>query len=94
MHDMIQADKGFNIRDECAARLVTLHIPPGKRGAVQLSAAAVSKTKRIANLRILVEQVIRRLKTFRVLQTEIPITMGGVWFKVMGGGTIEVFRIC
>jgi len=75
MHDMIQADKGFNIRDECAARLVTLHIPPGKRGAVQLSTSAVSKTKRIANLRILVEQVIRRLKTFRILQTEIPITL-------------------
>lgn len=75
MYDMIQADKGFNIASECESRLITLDIPPGKRGAAQLSVAAVNKTKRIANLRIIVEQVIRRLKTFRILQTELPISL-------------------
>ena len=33
------------------------------------------KTKHIANLRILVDQVIRRLKTFRMLAMEYPINM-------------------
>ena len=72
---MLQADKGFNIASDCEARLISLDIPPGKRGALQLTAAACQKTKRIANQRILVEQVIRRLKTFRILQTELPITL-------------------
>lgn len=75
MYDMIQADKGFNIGSDCETRLLSLDVPPGKRGAAQMSAAAVNKTKRIANLRILVEQVIRRLKTFRILQTELPISL-------------------
>lgn len=39
-----------------------------------MSAAAVKKTKLIANRRILVEQVIRRLKTFRILKNELPIS--------------------
>ena len=75
MYDMIQADKGFNISAECEARLLSLDVPPGKRGVAQLSVAACNKTKPIANQRILVEQVIRRLKTFRILQTELPITL-------------------
>ena len=74
-YDLLQADKGFNIQDECASRRITLHIPPGKRGQTQMSCAAVKKTGRIANLRILVEQVIRRLKTFRIIKYEVPITL-------------------
>lgn len=74
-YDMIQAYKGFNIREECDARLLSLHVPPGKRGQVQMTCVAVEKTKRIANLRILVEQVIRRLKTFKILSGQLPISM-------------------
>jgi len=55
---MIQADKGFNISADYDARLISLDVPPGKRGAAQLSVAACNKTKHIANQRILVEQVI------------------------------------
>jgi DDE superfamily endonuclease/Helix-turn-helix of DDE superfamily endonuclease len=75
MYDMLQADKGFNIASDCEARLVSLDVPPGKRGSPQLSVGACKKTKRIANQRILVEQVIRRVKTFRILQTELPISL-------------------
>ena len=74
-YDMIQADKGFNIHEECAARLVQLHIPPGKRGQAQMSVAANVKTSRIANLRILVEQVIRRVKSFRIIKYTVPISL-------------------
>ena len=41
-YDIIQADKGFNIQDECAAR----------RGQTQMSIAVTNKTSRIARLRI------------------------------------------
>lgn len=74
-YDILQADKGFNIRDECEARLITLHIPLGKRGQAQMSTSAVNKTKRVANLRIIVEQVIRRLKTFKIMKFEMPVTL-------------------
>ena len=52
MYDQLQADKGFNIASECEAQFVSLDVPPGKRGAAQLSIAACNKTKRIANQRI------------------------------------------
>ncbi|XP_030832622.1 uncharacterized protein LOC105445044 [Strongylocentrotus purpuratus] len=74
-YDMLQADKGFIIHDECAARFVTLQVPPGKRGETQMSSAAVNKTKKVANLRILVEQVIRRLKIFNILKNEVPVSL-------------------
>ena len=37
----------------------------------------VNKTLPIAKVRILVEQVIRCLKTFRILATEMPISITG-----------------
>ena len=74
-HDMLQADKGFNIFDECASRMIKLYQPPGLRGDVQMSTTAVTKTKKIANLRILIEQVIRRMKSFRILSGQLPVTL-------------------
>ena len=49
------ADKGFNILQECLARRITLYVPPGKRGTYQMLPSEIKKTKRIANLRILVD---------------------------------------
>lgn len=74
-YSMLMADKGFNLDAECATRSITLSVPPGKRGQAQMSLDAIRKTKRIANLRILVEQVIRRLKTFRLLKYELPLNL-------------------
>lgn len=82
-YDMIQADKGFNIQDECAARFVHLHVPPGKRGQAQMSVAATNKTSRIARLRILVEQVIRRIKSFRIIKYTVPISLVPALDKIL-----------
>ena len=82
-YDMIMADKGFNISDELAARSVSLHIPPGKRGTAQMLLPNVTKTKRIANIRILVEQVIRRIKTFRIVKYEMPISVVPLANKIL-----------
>ena len=71
------ADKRFNIVDGCAASCLHFIVPPGKRGATQMTASDVNKTSFIAKVPILVEQVIRHLKTFRILATEIPISIIG-----------------
>jgi hypothetical protein len=82
-YDQIMADKGFLIADDCAVRHVTLSVPPGRRGISQMSRSAVIKTKRIANLRILVEQVIRCLNTFRILSNEMPLTIVPLASKII-----------
>ena len=74
-YDAILANKGFNISEECALRRLILHIPPGLRGQSQMSVANAIRTKKVVKLRILIEQVIRRLKTFRILSGEVPVTL-------------------
>jgi hypothetical protein len=73
--DEVMADKGFTIAEELLDRRARLHIPSGKRGQEQMTKKEVQKTKEIANLRIFVEQAIRRLKTFTILKNEMPITL-------------------
>ena len=82
-YDEIMADRGFLIQSDCDIRHVTLSVPPTKRDISQMTTAAVMKTKRIANLRIIVEQVIRHLKTFRILSTEMPITVVPLASKII-----------
>ena len=63
-HDEVMADRGLTIAEDLLLQHAKLHIPPGKRGQEQFSKSEVKKTKEIANLRIYVEQAIRRLKHF------------------------------
>lgn len=72
-HTCVMADKGFSIATECAQQSLGLIIPPGRRGQSQMSKVLVQKTKKVANLRILVEQVIRRLKCFKFLKNEMSL---------------------
>ena len=72
-YSQIMYDKGFNLGDECASRFITVSVPPGRRGTTQMKPAEIVKTKKIANMRILVEQVIRRLKLFRILSNELVL---------------------
>ena len=69
------ADKGFNINDLVTLKRAEVVIPPGRNGACQMSKKDIQKTKDIANRRIRVEQVIRRLKCFNILKYEVPITL-------------------
>ena len=75
--DEVMADRGFTISEDLLLRHAKLHIPPRKCGQEQFSKSEVKKTKEIANLRIYVEQAIRRLKTFRLIKNELPISMLG-----------------
>ena len=73
--DEVMADRGFQITEELLARNTRLVIPPGARLKSQMTFGECSKTKSVANLRIHVERAIRRIKTFRILTTVIPISM-------------------
>ena len=53
----IRADKVFNLFHECAGKNINFIVPPGKRGASQMTTAEVSNTSAIAKLTIFVEQI-------------------------------------
>ena len=55
----IMVDKCFLLSEECVAREIRLHVPPGKNGKTQMDPADERKTIEIANLQILVEQPIQ-----------------------------------
>lgn len=76
-YDTVMADRGFPIAEDLMLHRADLFIPPGKRGQEQFTKAEVQKTKTIANLRIFVEQAIRRLKIFRLIKNELPISLIG-----------------
>ena len=69
------ADLGFQIQEELLLKFCTLIIPPGARLKSQMIASECKKTKKIANLRIHVERVINRMKTYRTLKNVFPLTM-------------------
>ena len=69
------ADKGFKIHDILAFYQCFLTIPPSKHQNIQMSKNDVNATSKIANVRIYVEQVIKRMKDFRILKNEIPINI-------------------
>ncbi|XP_037513457.1 uncharacterized protein LOC119390023 [Rhipicephalus sanguineus] len=78
----IMADRGFTIADECKTRSLGLNIPPFMGGRPQLSEKDEEETRRIASVRIHVERVIRRVKTFRILSQIFPNSMAEQLNKV------------
>lgn len=72
--DKILADRGFPISDALMLRGAELIIPPGARGKLQMTKKDAQKTKQVANTRIHVERIIRRLKCFRFLSRTIAIS--------------------
>ena len=73
--DQVMADRGFKIGDALAFYQCSLAIPPSKAKDLQMSSKDVQSTSRIANVRIYVEQAIKRMKVFHILQHEIPINI-------------------
>ncbi|XP_064463798.1 uncharacterized protein LOC135374798 [Ornithodoros turicata] len=82
--DAIMADKGFKIEPFLPPG-VKLYVPPFRKG-MQMPAADVEKTRRIASARIHIERVIRRIKEFHILDNPIPINMMDI--------AEHIFRVC
>ena len=72
--DAIMADKGFNIQDLLALHEVRLLAPPIMRKDA-VSSKASTATRRIAQARVHVERLIRKLKCFCILRGVIPLTI-------------------
>lgn len=73
--DQVLADRGFPLREILLVKQAELVLPPAGKGATQMTSDQVSQTKKVANVRIHVERVIRRLKQFRFLSQIIPISL-------------------
>ena len=84
--DDVMADRGFNIQDLLAPLGVTLNIPPFMDNCSQMTAAEVTKTRRIAEARIHVERAIGRIKTYRILQGVLPISLADI--------ASQIFTVC
>ncbi|XP_047138635.1 uncharacterized protein LOC124814734 [Hydra vulgaris] len=74
-HSRIMSDKEFSIVNECSSSSIYFTVPPGRHGVSQMTPTYLIKTTEVAKLRILVEQVIRRFKTHRILSSEFLMTM-------------------
>lgn len=81
--DTVLADRGFLIREALALRGASLTIPSITRGKSQLAPLEVAESRKIVNVRIHVERVIRYLKKFRILSSIILISQVDLLDHVM-----------
>ena len=77
LNDSVMADHGFTIDEELKQLKVNLNIPALLGGRSQLTKAEVKESQTIASVRIHVEWVISRIKKFRIIGNEIPLTFHG-----------------
>ena len=80
------ADRGFTIDEELKQLKVDLNIPAFLGGRSQLTKAEAKESQTIASVRIHVEQAISRIKKFRIIQNEIPLTFHG--------STNQIWTVC
>ena len=84
--EAIMADRGFLLEEEVAARGAQLNIPSFLTAQrAQLTAAEVTKTRRIARARIHVERGIQRIKLFAILRF-LPISLLHI--------SEQIFKVC
>lgn len=75
-HDVVMADRGFNIAEHLSVYGAKLLIPAFTRGQTQLSSHDVTLTRKIANLRIHVERVIGLVRNkYKILKSILPVEM-------------------
>ena len=76
-NDSLMADRGFTITDLLKPLNVELNIPSFLEGRSQFSEGKVKESQVIASVRIHVERAIQRIKKFRQIRNEIPLTLHG-----------------
>ena len=75
--DSVMADRGFTIEDDLKPFNVKLNIPAFLDNRDQLSHEEIKESQTIASVRIHVERAIRRIKKFKAIRNEIPLTLHG-----------------
>lgn len=69
------ADRDFKIQKMLAFHQCFLFLSPSKHSTLQMTAKGVRGASKIANVRIYVKQVIKRIKNFSILKRELPISL-------------------
>lgn len=72
--DVFLVDRGFRCEDMFAARGATLLMPSLTKKRTQLPGAEVTASRKLSSVRIHVERAIRKIKVFRLFQTELPVS--------------------
>ena len=85
-YDEIMADRGFKIKTDLALHQCLLCIPPSAAKGNQMTSSDCKKTSQIANVRIYVEQAIKKLKDFRILKNELML----LYFPVVD----DIIKVC
>lgn len=75
---MVLANCGLTIEDLLLSRQATLNIPPFLGQRSKFTAEEELKTRRIAKARIHVERVIERIKKFKLLSGNIPLSLSPI----------------
>ena len=76
-NDSIMADRGFTVADLFQPLKVDLNIPAFLEGRAQFSEHEVVESQNISSVRIHVERAIQRVKKFKQIRNEIPLTLHG-----------------
>lgn len=84
--DIILADKGFEIKNILEDIGIELNIPTFKVTGMQFQDNEVEYIRKIAHERIHVERAIRRIKTFKILSSRIPI--------ILLGSINQIYTVC
>ena len=71
----VMADRGFTVQDALKEKGATLNIPPFMEGRKQLSREDVQRGRTISSLRIHMERAIGRIKNYRILSGNFPISL-------------------
>lgn len=73
--DKLMADKGFTLSNtQLQPRGLATVLPPFRRGSESFTAEEVYTTKKVANLRIVVENCIMRIRYFRILRNRFAVS--------------------
>ncbi|XP_031557516.1 uncharacterized protein LOC116294123 [Actinia tenebrosa] len=83
--DNLMVDRGFEI-DDIVPLGVKVNMPPFLGSRSQMAASETEQTMRIASVRIHVERVIQRIKSFHILDGTLPNTMAP-WIN-------HIFSVC
>ena len=73
--DLVLADRGFDISEDLSLVGASLAIPPFTKGKKQLSQSEVERARELSRVRIHVERAIGRIKTYKILQSILPISL-------------------
>ena len=73
--DLVLAYRGFMVAEELGVRGIKLVTPAFTKGKKQLSRKDVEKSRQLSRFRIHVERAIRRLKTYKIMSTKMPISL-------------------